>query len=68
MTIPDMVTIFEEHGLVPVPVDLNPDTLAPEAGALECEVKRCTARSDGERVRAIYIAHVFGAQVTWGVS
>lgn len=75
LTIPDMVTIFEEHGLVPVPVDLDPETLAPEPGALEAEVARCGgggggggAASGGEqqqkqRVRAIYVAHVFGAQV-----
>lgn len=81
LTIPDMVTIFEEHGLVPVPVDLDPDTLAPEPGALESEVERCGGdrggggdrRGDGkggdeqqqqqQRVRAIYVAHVFGAQV-----
>ncbi|CAM9585611.1 unnamed protein product, partial [Hapterophycus canaliculatus] len=55
LTIPDMVTIFEEHGLVPVPVDLDPQTLAPEPGALEA--------GQQQRVRAIYVAHVFGAQV-----
>lgn len=60
-----MVDIFEEHGLVPVPIDLDPDTLAPEAGALEAELERCRTRGRGERrVRAIYVAHVFGAQVT----
>ena len=62
-----MVAIFEEHGLVPVPVDLDPDTLAPEPGALEAEVERCRPRGGGSgerRVRAIYVAHVFGAQVT----
>lgn len=62
-----MVTIFEEHGLVPVPVDLDPDTLAPEAGALDAELEKCCAKGGGEdcggRVRAIYVAHVFGAQV-----
>ncbi|CAM9584251.1 unnamed protein product, partial [Ectocarpus sp. 12 AP-2014] len=72
LTIPDMVTIFEEHGLVPVPVDLDPETLAPEPRALEAEVARCGGgggtESGGEqqqkqRVRAIYVAHVFGAQV-----
>lgn len=74
LTIPDMVTIFEEHGLVLVPVDLDPDTLAPELGSLEDAVVRCSGggggdggvMGDGEqrrRVRAIYVAHVFGAQV-----
>lgn len=78
LTIPDMVTIFEEHGLVLVPVDINPDTLAPEPGALEAAVGRCSGGDggvvgDGEQqqqrrrrrcVKAIYVAHVFGAQVT----
>ncbi len=71
LTIPDMVTIFEAHGLVLVPVDLDPDTLAPEPGALEAEVERCGGGDGGaegadeqwRRVRAIYVAHVFGAQV-----
>lgn len=66
LTIPDMVSIFEEHGLVPLPVDLDPDTLAPEPGALEAEVERYSSADRGEGtacVRAIYIAHVFGAQV-----
>ncbi|CAM9847780.1 unnamed protein product, partial [Pylaiella littoralis] len=75
LTIPDMVTIFEEHGLVLVPVDLDPDTLAPEPGGLEAALERWSggggddgdAIGDGEqqrqRVRAIYVAHVFGAQV-----
>lgn len=70
LTIPDMVTIFEEHGLVPVPVDLDPATLAPEAGALEAEVERCRAEQCGGgaagRVRAIYVAHIFGAVVRQG--
>ena len=29
ITIPDMVQIVKYHGLVPVPVDLDPDTMAP---------------------------------------
>lgn len=74
LTIPDIVTIFEEHGLVLVPVDLDPDTLAPGPGALEDAVERCSGGDGGDggvigdgeqrrRVRAIYVAHVFGAQV-----
>lgn len=67
LTIPDMVTILCEHGLVPIPIDLDPSTLAPNARALETEVSRRRAKSaDGDseaRVRAIYVAHVFGAQV-----
>lgn len=67
LTIPDMVTLFEEHGLVLVPVDLNLDTLAPEPGALESEARRLSAEKGqgmdaSNSLRAIYVAHVFGAQ------
>lgn len=69
LTIPDMVTILEEHGLVLMPVDLDPITLAPEPGAMESELERIRADSQAAgaggngSVRAIYVAHVFGAQV-----
>ncbi|CAM9412466.1 unnamed protein product [Choristocarpus tenellus] len=77
LTIPDMVYIMQEHGLLPAPVDMDPDTLAPMPGAIEAEIIRLKNVSgglgDGENgkiscnecrpVRAIYIAHVFGAQV-----
>lgn len=64
LTIPDMVKIFLEHGLVPLPVDLDPNTLAPDPGALESEVEKASDdRAEGSgTVRAIYVAHVFGAQ------
>jgi perosamine synthetase len=29
MNIPDMIKIIEEHGLIPVPIDLDPYTMAP---------------------------------------
>lgn len=64
---------------MPLPVDLDPETLAPEPGALEAEVERhggsCGIAENAvgaqekqqqrqqQRVRAIYVAHVFGAQV-----
>lgn len=28
INIPDMVTIAKKHGLVPVPLDINPETMA----------------------------------------
>lgn len=64
LTIPDMVKIFLEHGLVPLPVDLDPNTLAPDPGALESEVEKASGdRAEGSgTVRAVYVAHVFGAQ------
>lgn len=30
VNIPDMIKIVEEHGLVPVPVDLDIDTMQPK--------------------------------------
>ena len=30
MNIPDMIRIIEEHGLIAVPVDIDPGTLAPQ--------------------------------------
>src|SRR5215467_3950265 len=35
ITIPDMVRIIQSHGLVPVPVDLDPDSLAIDTESLE---------------------------------
>lgn len=29
INIPDMINIVKRHGLVPVPLDLDPDTMAP---------------------------------------
>lgn len=54
-TIPDMVRVLEHHGLRPVPVDLELDTLAPTVEALEAA---CS-----ERTRAILVAHLFGSRI-----
>jgi perosamine synthetase len=54
VTHPDMVRILELHGLRPVPVDLDPWTLAPEPWSLRAAVT--------ERTRAVLVAHLFGAQ------
>jgi perosamine synthetase len=54
ITIPDMVRIIEEHGLVPVPVDLNPDDLSVDLDSLEQGI---TPRS-----RVILVAHLFGTR------
>lgn len=29
VNIPDMITIIKEHGLIPVPIDFNLDTMGP---------------------------------------
>lgn len=53
VTIRDMVSIVREHGLVPVPVDLDPATLAVEPEALRAAVS--------PRTRAVVVAHLFGS-------
>jgi perosamine synthetase len=53
VTHPDMPRILHRHGLVPVPVDLDPATLAPVPELLE--------RAVTPRTRAILVAHLFGA-------
>src|SRR5690348_17150484 len=58
VTHPDMPRIAEHHGLVPVPVDLEIDSLAPSANAL----LRCFS----PRARVLVVAHLFGRQVALG--
>ncbi|MBP1624019.1 MAG: DegT/DnrJ/EryC1/StrS aminotransferase [Acidobacteria bacterium] len=53
MTIPDMARIIQHHGLVPVPMDLDPDLAFPPVGQI---TERVTPRT-----RAVLIAHLFGA-------
>jgi perosamine synthetase len=54
-TIPHMVDILREHGLVPVPVDIDLRSLVIEPAALE--------RARSARTRAILVAHLFGGRV-----
>ncbi|HET6149661.1 MAG TPA: DegT/DnrJ/EryC1/StrS family aminotransferase [Polyangia bacterium] len=54
LNIPDMGKIVASHGLVPVPVDLDPETLAPAPGAW--------LRAAGPRTRALLVAHLFGCR------
>ena len=54
-TIPDMVRVLQEHGLVPVPVDVDPNSLAPDIEQIK---SRCTPRT-----RAILVAHLFGSRL-----
>jgi perosamine synthetase len=54
----DMVRILEWHGLVPVPVDLDPSTLEPRRDLLELAVT--------DRTRAVLVAHLFGSTVPLG--
>ena len=55
ITHPDMPRLAKHHGLVPIPVDLDPATLAPHPEAL--------VRSIGDRVRVLVVAHLFGGHV-----
>ena len=55
ITIRDMVGIIEAHGLVPVPVDLEPDDLSIDAESLQ--------RAITPRTRAILVAHLFGTRL-----
>jgi perosamine synthetase len=55
ITHPDMARIVSRHGLVPVPVDLDLETLQPRPDLLESAVTG--------RTRALVVAHLFGARV-----
>ena len=55
LTIPDMWRILERHQLVPVPLDISPDSLAPDADSL----RRCL----GPRTKAVVLTHLFGARI-----
>jgi len=55
LTIREMADIARKHGLVPVPLDLNLDKLAPEVSAMEAAIT--------PKTRAIVIAHLFGSRV-----
>jgi len=54
LTIPDMWTLLEHHGLRVVPVDVDPATLAPAAADIERLVTPAT--------RAVLVAHLFGTR------
>src|SRR5262245_21305060 len=58
ITIRDMVRIIEAHGLVPVPVDIDPDTRAIDLDSLKQAI---TPRS-----RVILVAHLFGTRQPLG--
>jgi perosamine synthetase len=58
VTIPHMVQILEHHGLVPVPVPLDPATMAPELSRLEALIS--------PRTRAVLVAHLYGGLVELG--
>ena len=55
LTIRDMVRIVEHHGLVPIPIDLDVETLSITPEGLE--------RAAGPRTKALVVAHVFGSRM-----
>ncbi len=54
ITIPDMIRIIRDHGLLPVPVDVDHERLAIDIGALK--------RAVTPRTRIILLAHLFGTR------
>lgn len=58
LTIKEMVNIAKRHGLVPIPLDIQRGTLAPEIATIENAIT--------EKTRAIVIAHLFGTRVPLG--
>lgn len=55
VTIRDMARILDHHGLIPVPVDLDMERLAPRLDRLEQAITPST--------RAVLVAHLFGSRV-----
>ena len=58
LTIGDMVRLVQQHGLVPVPVDIDVPRTAPDLELLRSAI---TPRS-----RAIVVAHLFGGKAEMG--
>ncbi len=58
VTHPDMVRIIRGHGLCAVPVDIEPETLAPRQEALEAALT--------PRTRVLLVAHLFGGRMDLG--
>src|SRR5438876_9412273 len=58
LTIKEMVNIAKHHRLVPIPLDIEGGTLAPEIATIEEAIT--------ERTRAIVIAHLFGTRTPMG--
>lgn len=56
LTIPDMWRVVEHHGLVPIPVDVDPRTLAPRPSAWRAAVT--------PRTRLAILAHLFGTRTS----
>lgn len=55
LTIPDMPRIVREHGLVPVPIDVEPVSMNIDPARLEAAIT--------PRTKALVVAHLFGGRV-----
>lgn len=55
VSIPDMFDLLEHHGLVPVPVDLDPDTLGPDPAALAAAIT--------DQTKLVLATHLIGTRV-----
>jgi dTDP-4-amino-4,6-dideoxygalactose transaminase len=55
VTIEDMVTILQHHGLVAVPMDVNPTDMSPSFKEID--------RAITSRTKAVLIAHLFGTRL-----
>ena len=55
LTVPDMVRILEEHQLVPVPLDLDKEHLAPTPEMIR--------RAVTPKTKSVVIAHLFGIRI-----
>ena len=58
ITIPDMIRIIEHHGLVPVPVDLDPQRMTPTEEQWRQAITPAT--------KLILVAHLFGGRTEMG--
>jgi len=54
ITIPEMVDIAKKHGLIPVPIDIDPNTLEPNIQQM--------LKVLGPKTKAILVAHLFGSR------
>lgn len=54
INIPDMVKVIREHGLIPVPVDIDMDTLAPQP--------KDVSKLINDKTVAVLVAQIYGRQ------
>jgi dTDP-4-amino-4,6-dideoxygalactose transaminase len=52
INIADMIRIIQEHGLVPVPVDLDPYTMSPSLDSIKA--------ASSENTKACIFAYLYG--------